>query len=215
MFIYYGLPEEFSEESWYEYDNTLITNPYQSDITLKQIPAGGKKTEINKTFDVAEQVNNDEINNIDNPTNGNDTIGDSTSEGFGDGTGLGTDDSASLAAFKTSNDINETYNLTSHLEELPMFPGGEKARFNYFKKKITYPKFARENKIQGIVYVDFIVERDSTVSHIHILQGIGAGCDDEAIRAVSEMPKWIPGKKDGESIRVQVTMPLIFTLSSE
>lgn len=100
------------------------------------------------------------------------------------------------------------------VDEPPSFPGGEELRMKFLQKTTIYPKFARENKVQGTVYVTFIVEPDGNLTQIKILQGIGSGCDEEAFRVVKAMPKWNPGKKNGLPIRIQVTMPLAFTLQA-
>lgn len=100
------------------------------------------------------------------------------------------------------------------VDEPPSFPGGEEQRMKFLQKITIYPKFARENKVQGTVYITFIVEPDGSLTHIKVLQGIGSGCDEEAYRVVQAMPKWKPGMKNGKPIRVQVTMPLSFTLQT-
>lgn len=98
------------------------------------------------------------------------------------------------------------------VEEQPSFPGGESARMKYLRNNIEYPQLARESGIEGTVYVTFVVEKDGAISDVRILRGIGGGCDKEAIRVVTEMPKWKPGKQRGKSVRVQFNMPIRFTL---
>ncbi len=98
------------------------------------------------------------------------------------------------------------------VESMPSFPGGDKARIRFLNENIEYPKMARESGIQGRVYVTFVVERNGLVTDVKILRGIGGGCDEEAIRVVKAMPKWIPGKQRGKPVRVQFTLPIKFTL---
>ena len=98
------------------------------------------------------------------------------------------------------------------VESMPSFPGGDKARIRFLNENIEYPTMARESGIQGRVYVTFVVERNGMVTDVKILRGIGGGCDDEAIRVVKAMPKWIPGKQRGKPVRVQFTLPIKFTL---
>ena len=71
---------------------------------------------------------------------------------------------------------------------------------------------ARESGIQGVVYVTFVVEPDGSISNVRVIRGIGGGCDEEAIRVVKMMPKWIPGNQRGKPVRVQFNMPIKFTL---
>ncbi|HKK10547.1 MAG TPA: energy transducer TonB [Bacteroidales bacterium] len=98
------------------------------------------------------------------------------------------------------------------VEEDPGFPGGEQARMQYLANNIEYPQLARENRIQGTVYVTFVVEKDGSVTDVRVLRGIGGGCDQEAIEVVKNMPKWKPGKQRGKPVRVQFNMPIRFTL---
>ena len=97
-------------------------------------------------------------------------------------------------------------------ETMPQFPGGEAALYQYLKKSIVYPAMARQQKVQGRVYVDFIVERDGSVSHVKVKRGLGSGCNEEAARVVAQMPKWTSGKMKDSPVRVQYTVPVKFTL---
>jgi len=98
------------------------------------------------------------------------------------------------------------------VEEQPEFPGGDAARIQYFASHTKYPQLAKENNIQGIVYVGFVVEPDGSVSNVNILRGIGGGCDKEAVRVVKQMPAWKPGKQRNRPVRVRFTLPVRFTL---
>jgi len=99
------------------------------------------------------------------------------------------------------------------VEESPQYPGGDEARIKFLQENISYPQIARESSIQGTVYVTFVVERDGTITDVRILREIGGGCDDEAVRVVQKMPRWIPGKQRGKPVRVQFNMPIKFTLA--
>lgn len=110
------------------------------------------------------------------------------------------------------NNDNEVY---TYVEEQPHFPGGEKYRIKFLQRNIMYPLFARQNNIQGIVYTSFIVEKDGSISSVKVLQGIGAGCDEEAVRVVKLMPRWTPGKRQGVAVRVVMTMPIHFILQTK
>lgn len=98
------------------------------------------------------------------------------------------------------------------VEENPEFPGGPAKLLEYIQKNLEYPEAARENEIQGRVFVGFIVEEDGSVSNVKILRGIGYGCDEEAIRLVNSLPKFKPGKQRGKPIRVPYTLPIVFKL---
>ena len=98
------------------------------------------------------------------------------------------------------------------VEEQPAYPGGEEARIAYLQQNIKYPEEAKELGIQGKVFVTFVVEVDGTITDVRVLRGIGGGCDEEAIRVVKSMPKWVPGKQRGVPVRVQFNLPIKFTL---
>lgn len=101
------------------------------------------------------------------------------------------------------------------VEESPDFPGGDKARIKYISENIQYPEEARVKKIQGTVFISFVVEADGTISNVKVLRGIGGGCDEEAVRIVENMPKWTPGKTKGKTVRVKFNMPIKFVLGGE
>ncbi len=99
------------------------------------------------------------------------------------------------------------------VEDQPEFPGGEAARQRFLEENLRYPQMAREAGIQGTVFVTFVVETDGSVTDVRILRGIGGGCDEEAIRVVSMMPRWEPGRQRGQPVRVQFNMPIRFRLN--
>ena len=86
------------------------------------------------------------------------------------------------------------------------------ALFAYLKQNLNYPAIASESAIQGSVIVQFIVEKDGSVTGTKILRGIGGGCDEEALKVIESMPKWTPGKQRGRPVRVQFTLPVRFIL---
>jgi len=107
-------------------------------------------------------------------------------------------------------DYNEVFII---VEDQPGFPGGEAALQRFLRDNIRFPAIAREAGIQGTVVVTFVIERDGSVSNVRVLRGIGGGCDEEAIRVVSMMPRWTPGKQRGRAVRVQFNMPIRFVLA--
>lgn len=101
------------------------------------------------------------------------------------------------------------------VEQQPVFPGGDAGFNKYLSKSIHYPAIARENNVQGRVIVQFVVERDGSLTDIKVVRGIGSGCDEEAIRALKASPKWKPGIQNGRPVRVQYSVPVAFALAQE
>lgn len=100
------------------------------------------------------------------------------------------------------------------VEQMPSFPGGESELNKFIDENLMYPVVAQEMEIKGRVFLRFIVETDGTLSDIHIVRGLHPICDKEAIRLMSTSPKWIPGKQNGEEVRVYFTIPIIFRLNN-
>ncbi len=98
------------------------------------------------------------------------------------------------------------------VEQMPEFPGGEAARNEFLDKNMQYPTMAKEQGIQGKVWLSFIVDKFGNVSNVEVLRGIGGGCDEEAVRVVSMMPRWTPGKQSGRPVVVKFRFPINFTL---
>jgi len=100
------------------------------------------------------------------------------------------------------------------VEQMPEFPGGTKAMYEYLGKNINYPQVAKEAGIQGKVYVSFVVGKDGSITDVKILRGIPGGkmCDNEALRVVKKMPKWKAGKQRGKAVKVSYMLPVQFTL---
>ncbi|MBR4156945.1 MAG: TonB family protein [Bacteroidales bacterium] len=95
-------------------------------------------------------------------------------------------------------------------EVMPEYPGGPNEMMKYLQENIKYPQSAKDNKIEGRVFVTFVVEKDGSISNAAVLRGIDKECDAEALRVVSSMPKWNPGKQDGENVRTQFTIPIYY-----
>ena len=98
------------------------------------------------------------------------------------------------------------------VEQMPEFPGGQGALFEYLSKNTRYPAVAEENNIQGRVIVTFVVERDGSITDVKVAKGVDPSLDKEAMRVVKSMPRWIPGKQNGTSVRVKFTVPVLFRL---
>ena len=100
-----------------------------------------------------------------------------------------------------TNDSN-VINVSDSAEEMPEFPGGEKAMWDYILSNVQYPVEAQEMDIIGKVSVRFIIERDGTTSYINVVRSVHPLLDTEAVRVIRMMPRWIPGRINGEPVRV-------------
>jgi TonB family protein len=98
------------------------------------------------------------------------------------------------------------------VEQMPSFPGGDNARVDYLQETLNYPTLALKRGIEGRVFVTFIIEKNGSISHVRVLRGIGGGCDEEAVRVIQNMPRWVPGKQNGKPVRVRFNMPFKFTI---
>jgi len=99
-----------------------------------------------------------------------------------------------------------------YVEQMPQYPGGEAEMRAFIQKNLHYPTVAMENGIQGRVFVRFVISKTGEVSEIEIIRSLDPSCDKEAIRVVKLMPKWIPGKQNGNAVSVIYTMPVVFKI---
>jgi periplasmic protein TonB len=101
------------------------------------------------------------------------------------------------------------------VEQMPEYPGGEEKMLKFLRENIKYPESARNNGIEGTVYLTFVVNSNGKINDVKLLRGIGGGCDEEALRLVRLMPKWVPGKQNGKNVPVQFNLPIKFRLSDK
>lgn len=101
--------------------------------------------------------------------------------------------------------------ISTFAEEMPSFPGGDEELYSFISQNIKYPELAKRNEISGKVLVEFVVDVDGKIIDPKVVKGIGYGCNEEALRIVKLMPKWIPGKQDGKPIKVKLLLPIIFS----
>lgn len=94
----------------------------------------------------------------------------------------------------------------------PEYPDGEKALYKYLAENIHYPEQAKADGIEGKVFVRFIVRDNGDIVNVEVSRGIGGGCDEEALRVVKNMPKWIPATSEGKVVNVQYVIPINFKL---
>jgi protein TonB len=101
------------------------------------------------------------------------------------------------------------------VEQQPEPNGGLSAFYDYVGANMKYPGRASRMGIEGRVFVEFVVEKNGTLTDIRVVKGIGAGCDEEAVRVISNAPNWKPGKQRGNPVRVRMVMPIMFKLLSK
>lgn len=102
--------------------------------------------------------------------------------------------------------------IVDFAEVEPSFPGGEAAMGQWIRDNIEYPQLAVEMGEQGIVYVQFVVNKDGSIEQVKVVRGVSDALDAEAKRIVKRMPKWTPGEQAGKKVRVRFTIPIHFKL---
>ena len=98
------------------------------------------------------------------------------------------------------------------VEQMPEYPGGMQALFEYLSQNVKYPEDAEKQKIEGRVIAVFVVETDGSVSNVEVARPVFPSLDAEAVRVLSAMPKWTPGMQSGKVVRVKYTVPINFNL---
>jgi TonB family protein len=127
-------------------------------------------------------------------------------------TGLIAQDKAKSGATttQTKQDVpNEPFVV---VEKMPEYPGGKEAMVRFLIENVKYPEAAKKKGTQGKVFVTFVVKSDGSLANCKVLRGIGDGCDEEALRVVKLMPKWVPGEQRGEKVDVVFNLPIQFKL---
>jgi TonB family protein len=114
-------------------------------------------------------------------------------------------------------DDSESYEqeeqIFTAVEQQAEFPGGPRAFGQYLNSNLVYPSAAKNEKIGGKVYIQFVINTDGTIQDVQILKSVGFGCDEEAIRLIKSVPRWIPGKQSGRAVRSRFTQPITFVIS--
>ncbi len=103
-------------------------------------------------------------------------------------------------------------NVYDAVEQMPEFPGGMPAMIEYLQNNLKYPKDAIKQQVGGRVMVMFVVETDGSLSNVRVARKVFHSLDTEAVRVVKSMPKWKPGKEKGRLVRVNYTLPVVFSL---
>lgn len=100
----------------------------------------------------------------------------------------------------------------STVDEMPVPPGGMTGFTNYMIQTLKYPTAAKEANVQGMVVVSFVVTAEGKVEGVEVLRGVGLGCDEEAVRVITNSGTWTPAKKEGKTVATKMTLPVQFKL---
>ncbi|MDW7691291.1 TonB family protein [Flammeovirgaceae bacterium SG7u.111] len=122
---------------------------------------------------------------------------------------------ADIAANETGSLKSSMEEVFTVVEEVPQYPGGIDALYKHVATNITYPKEARVTGVEGVVDVQFVVERNGSLSEVKVVKGIGAGCDEEAVNVLQNAAPFKPGSQRGRTVRVRMVMPIEFKLDPE
>ncbi len=101
------------------------------------------------------------------------------------------------------------------VEIKPEFPGGQPKMFKYLSSNVEYPIIAIENGVQGRVYIGFIINENGETENVRVIRGVDASLNQAAISVIEQMPKWTPGKQRGKFVKVNMVLPIAFTLAGE
>ena len=124
----------------------------------------------------------------------------------------GTVDIADLVDHKVIVEEPKKPEIFHHVEVMPSFPGGETALMKWLNDNISYPSIASEQGIQGRVSLRFVVAPDGSVGEVEVIKSLDPSCDREAVNKVKKMPKWIPGRQNGNPVSVYYNLPVTFKL---
>ena len=114
--------------------------------------------------------------------------------------------------FEEAPEEEEVDEIFTIVEDQPTPPGGMGAFYKYVATTLRYPAQARRMGIEGKVFVQFVVDKDGTLTDVQAIKGIGAGCDEEAVRVISKAKRWSPGKQRGRPVKVRMILPITFKL---
>ncbi|MBS7284792.1 MAG: TonB family protein [Prevotella sp.] len=180
----------------------------QEQKVIEKVKSSVKFTapEIKKDEDVKPE---DEIKSQDDLAKTNTAIGSFDVKGNDEAAGEVLKAKEVIADEKPKEEETKVFDV---VEQMPQFPGGQGALFEYLSKQIKYPVIAEENGVQGRVIVTFVVERDGSITDVKVVKSVDPSLDKEAQRVVKGMPRWIPGKQNGSAVRVKYTVPVTFRL---
>lgn len=202
------MAEEVPEEEAPEEEIQAVEAPEQEQALPEEILNTIKDTEIQIAAD----------NEVTEDITSKDDVAESTAAAGATTFDQGTDNLEVVRTHKDEIIVEEKKpepkkeEIFTAVEQMPQFPGGEAELMKYVANHINYPTMAAENNIQGRVVVKFVVKKDGSVGEVQVLRGKDPDLDKEAVRVVRTLPKFIPGKMNGQAVSVWFTLPINFKL---
>ena len=202
------MAEEVPEEEAPEEEIQAVEAPEQEQALPEEILNTIKDTEIQIAAD----------NEVTEDITSKDDVAESTAAAGATTFDQGTDNLEVVRTHKDEIIVEEKKpepkkeEIFTAVEQMPQFPGGEAELIKYVTNHIKYPTMAAENNIQGRVVVKFVVKKDGSVGEVQVLRGKDPDLDKEAVRVVRTLPKFIPGKMNGQAVSVWFTLPINFKL---
>lgn len=180
--------------------------PQQQKVAVKASIAFTVPEIVDQVDESKKLKNQDELNRSNISIASQDYEGDSK-------TGINIDDLRdNQAAGGNSAPVEEEAKVYNVVEQMPTFPGGEAALLKYVNSHIKYPAIAQEQEIQGQVVLRFVVKEDGSVGEVIVQKSLEKHCDEEAVRVVKSLPRFIPGKQQGKAVRVWYTLPVRYMI---
>jgi TonB family protein len=182
-------------ERLYNNLNNEISQKTLGDLGFPESTKGPINEEISvlETLETNESANNDNLNFLP------------------DNEAVATEDlSFPLIKEDTFPQNKATKTIFTTAEQIPEFTGGQVELYKWLARNIKYPLEAKKNKIEGRVFVKFVIEETGEIGDVKVMQGIGYGCDEEATRVVKNMPKWKPAVQNGKPVAIYYNMPIVF-----
>ena len=122
---------------------------------------------------------------------------------------------ARFTLLPSQSESKEGDTIFRSVEQMPQFPGGEAALMKYIESHINYPPLAAQNNVQGIVVVQFVVNKDGSIGEVKVVRSVDKDLDKEAIRVIKTLPKFTPGRQNGQVVSVWYTLPVSFKLPAK
>ncbi|MFC5269954.1 energy transducer TonB [Adhaeribacter terreus] len=120
--------------------------------------------------------------------------------------------STPAAAVNSKTEVPANDQVFVMVEEMPRFPGGESELINFINKHLIYPQEARDNGEEGRVIVQFVVTKEGRITNPEVVRSVSQSIDKEALRIISKMPLWQPGRQNGRPVDTRYTLPFMFQL---
>ena len=176
-------------------NNTALTELYCSDNQLTSLDVS------NNTALIWLGCDNNQLTSLD--VSKNPVIG-----------GVYADETTNTIFYDDNLDSDEAGEVCDCVEDVPEYPGGEKARLEFLSKRCKYPEMAKSLGIQGKVFIVFTVTKKGKVKQVKVLKGVHETLDKEALRLIKAMPDWKPGKQKGEAVNCILTFPIHFKINN-